>query len=380
MQYHPRIIEAKLEEYLRFFPVVGLTGPRQSGKSTLLLHLLKDYRYVTFDDYRVVESFYTDPQKFIRIYSNKVIFDEVQKAPELFNYIKIEVDRDRNNYGKFILTGSSQFTLVSKISESLAGRIGLLSLLPYQLSELPKKCWPDSVFKGGYPELANRSYQLFSDWFDAYLATYVNKDVSAIAHIGDIRDFQRLIRLLAANTAQILNMSRFANDIGVDIKTIKRWLGILEASYIIFLLPSYYRNLGKRIVKSPKIYFYDVGLVSFLTGIQNHEHFINGPMSGAIFENYIISEIVKKELHYKTHAELFYYRTSHGEEIDLIVDRKNYKELIEIKITETFRPKMTATIEKFLEPGDKGYLLYNGEKVPFVSNIEVINYKTYLLK
>lgn len=381
MRYHHRALENKLKEYLSFFSVVGLTGPRQSGKSTLLLHLLKnDYTYLTFDDFRVLNLFNNDPEKFINTYNNKVIFDEVQKAPELFNYIKIAVDNDRNNPGKFVLTGSSQFSFIKKISESLAGRIGLLTLLPYQCSELPPQLRNESIFKGGYPELVGKKYQLFDDWFSAYMATYLTKDVSVLSNIGDMRDFQRLIKLLAANTAQILNMSRFANDLGVDVKTIKRWISILEASYIVFLLPPYHRNFGKRIVKSPKIYFYDTGLVSFLTGIKTQEHFMQGPMAGSIFENYLISEILKKEAHNKTHAELFYYRTNHGVEIDLIVDRKKTKELIEIKNAETFKPKMTQAIEEILTKDDKGYLLYNGKSFPYLQNIEIINYKDYLLK
>lgn len=378
--YRHRALEPKLKQYLEYFPVVGLTGPRQSGKSTLLLHLLKDYTYITFDDHRFVSAFYDDPQKFMRLHANKIIFDEVQKVPEIFDYIKIAVDQDRAQAGKFVLTGSSQFTLMKNISESLAGRIGLLSLLPYEISEMPKSLYSESIYRGSYPELVNKKYQLFEDWFSAYFDTYLTKDVSALANIGDKRDFRRLVYLLAANTAQILNMSRFASDLGVDVKTIKRWISILEASYIVFLLPPYYRNFGKRIVKSPKLYFYDTGLVSYLTGIFSTEMFEQGPMMGAIFENYVISEILKRETHHKTHAELFYYRTQHGVEIDLIVDRKTSRDFIEIKSSETFRPKMAEAIEILQDKNDKGYLLYRGKQFPYRDNVEVINYKDYLLQ
>lgn len=378
MRYIPRVLERKLKEYLDFFPTVGLTGPRQSGKSTLLLHLLKEYTYVTFDDFRITELFHKDPQKFMNIYHDKVIFDEVQKVPEIFNYIKIAVDNDRNARGKFILTGSSQFAFIKGISESLAGRIGLLSLLPFQFAELPTGLREESIYRGAYPELVDKKYQLFNDWFSSYLETYLNKDVASLGHVGDLRDFRRLIQLLAASTAQQLNMSRYASDLGVEVKTIKRWISILEASYIVFLLPPFYKNYGKRVVKSPKIYFYDTGLVSYLTGIDSKEHFEKGPMAGSLFENYIVAEILKKELHQKTNAELFYLRTNHGVEIDLIVDRKKSKELIEIKNSETFNPKMTEAIEQFMEKNDKGYLLYQGKDFPYVKQIQILNYQNYL--
>jgi len=378
MKFNHRHIEQALKEYLDFFSVVGMTGPRQSGKSTLLQHVLSDYAYVSFDDARTVDFFHDDPERFIRTYQDKVIFDEVQKAPELFNDIKIAVDKDRNKTGKFVLTGSSQFSFVKGISESLAGRIGLLTLLPYQYSEMPKNLRYQSIYRGSYPELVNKKYRLSQDWYDAYINTYLNSDVKTLTHIGDMRDFQRLIRLLAANTSQILNMTQYANDIGVDVKTIKRWISILEASYIIFLLPPYYKNYGKRIVKRPKIYFYDTGIVAYLTGIETRDHYEHGPMAGRIYENYLISEILKRELHCKTHAELFYLRTSSGLEVDLIVDRKKSKELIEIKKTETFRVRMLHAIDVFIEDGDQGYLIYNGKSLPYTDHINVKNYAEYL--
>ena len=376
--YHHRVLENKLAEYLHHFSAVGLTGPRQSGKSTLLLHQLKDYQYVTFDDHRTVALYHDDPNRFMRIYANKIIFDEVQKVPEIFNDIKIAIDADRQTPGKFILTGSSQFSLIKSITESLAGRIGLLSLLPYQFSEIPASLRYQSIYQGAYPELVNKNFEFSADWYSSYLETYITKDVNDLANIGDKRDFRRLISLLAANTSQLLNMTTYAKDIGVDVKTIKRWISVLEASYIIFLLPPYYQNFGKRIVKSPKLYFYDTGLVSYLTGVQSEESFEQGPMLGSLFENYVISDILKRELHNKSHAELYFYRTSNGEEIDLIIDRKQTRELIEIKAGETFSPKMTKEIEKLENKNTKGYLLYRGKTIPYLPGIRVLNYQEYL--
>lgn len=378
MKYTHRVIEQKLKEYLTFFSVVGLTGPRQSGKSTLLLHQLTDYTYVSFDDFAIVNLFYDDPEKFMRIYQHKVIFDEVQKVPEIFSYIKVAVDQDRKTPGKFVLTGSSQFAFIKGVSESLAGRIGLLSLLPFQYTEVPIKLRKEAIYRGSYPELVDKHYQLSQDWYSSYMNTYLTKDVSALSHIGDMRDFQRLISLLAANTSQLLNMSNYAKDIGVDVKTIKRWISILEASYIIFLLPPYYQNYGKRIIKSPKIYFYDTGLVSYLVGIRDQVQYEQGPLAGPLFENYVVTEILKREVHRKTHAELYYYRTHAGLEIDLIIDRKQSLELIEIKKSETFKPQMISAVNQLKRSQDKGYLLYSGKKMPYTPGIEIINFMEYL--
>lgn len=380
MSFHHRILEKKLLEYLDFFSVVAITGPRQSGKSTLIQNVLSNYSYVTFDKKTNRDLFYDDPEKFMRIHSHRVIFDEVQKAPEIFDYIKLAVDEDRDAKGKFVLTASSQLTLLTRVSESLAGRVGKLALLPYEWAEIPKKHRSESVFRGGYPELVNKDYGLFDDWMASYLETYVEKDLRSVANVGDLREFQKLIQLLAANTSALLNLSNYAKTLGVDVKTIKRWISILEASYIIFLLPPYYDNFGKRVTKSPKVYFYDVGLVSHLCGISTQALFENGPMSGALFENYIVIECLKRELHRKTHSKLYFLRTSYGAEIDLIIDRRSYREMLEIKSGETFRPKMLKNVEEFIGENDHAYLVYKGKAQPYLDNIEILNYESYLEK
>jgi predicted AAA+ superfamily ATPase len=375
--YIPRVIESLTNKYLKRFSVVGLTGPRQSGKSTVLAKSLPDYTYVTFDDDRTRQFFLSDPYGFMQMYQKKVIFDEVQKVPEIFEHIKMAVDKDRNDRGKYILTGSSQFYFFKNITESLAGRIGLLTLLPFQFSEVPMQHQEQSVYSGSYPELSQTNYEHWEYWYSSYLESYIQKDVRAFAKILDLRDFRRFLQLLAAQTSQILNMSTYAKEIGVDVKTIKSWLSILEASYIIFLLPPYHKNYGKRIVKSPKVYFYDTGLVSYLTGINSQSTFRNGPMAGSIFENYVICEILKKELHNKKMSELFYLRTSNGVEVDLIVDRKMHKALFEIKLTSTFKPKMVHALKEFSQKSDSAYLLYTGEKFSF-PDVSIINYQEYL--
>jgi len=377
--YISRILENTVKDYLSIFPVIGITGPRQSGKSTMLKNLLgESYKYVTFDDFKMVSLFNDDPERFMRIYSDRVIFDEVQKVPDIFNYIKFAVDNDRDNYGKFILTGSSQFTVMKSISESLAGRIGLLSLLPFQFAEVPDELKGDSVFKGGYPEIVKRGYRFSNEWISSYLDTYINRDVRMLSNIGNISDFRKFVQILATRTAQILNMSELSRELGIAVPTVKSWISVLEASYIIFLLPPYYNNLGKRIIKSPKLYFYDTGLVSYLTGIETRELFEKGVMYGSIFENYVVSEVLKKIRHNKENAELYYYRTNHGVEIDLIVDFKTHQEFLEIKATESYRPRMTTNIEKLADNNASSVFLYNGPTMELDEKLAIMNYSDYL--
>lgn len=381
MPYIHRMLESTFRRYLGIFPSVGLTGPRQSGKSTMVRQLLAgEYRYVSFDAHDSVREFYDDPRKFMRRHDDRVIFDEIQRVPELFNYVKLAIDEDRQRKGKFVLTGSSQFAFMRHVTESLAGRVGLLSLLPFEYREIPAKLREESIFRGGYPELVISSYADFKDWYSAYVETYLHRDVRDLSKIGELRDFRRCLHLLATRAAQILNLSEISRDLGVAVNTIKRWISILEASYIIFLLPPFYKNFGKRIIKSPKIYFYDSGVVSFLTGISDVAVFEHGPMHGAIFENYVISEIYKKELHRKTNSELFYYRTSNGVEVDLIIDRKTEQEYIEVKSSETYRSEMTQGIERTKPKKDKGYVLYRGKKEHPSRGCQILNYTEYLAR
>lgn len=376
--YLARQTKHTLQRLLGAFPVVGVTGPRQSGKTTLLRHILLDYTYVTFDDDFHIAAFEEDPKGFLKQYENRVIFDEVQFVPKLFNYIKMQVDEDRENYGKYVLTSSSQFAFLKNVSESLAGRIGLMTQLPLQFSEMPERAQRASVYKGGYPELVLRDYRDSDLWFSSYVDTYLTKDVRSLMQIGDMRDFRRLIQLLAATVSQTLELTHYAANIGVSVPTIKRWISVLEASYIIFLLPPYFNNYGKRIIKSPKIYFYDTGLVSYLTGVSNETLYDKGPLAGPIFENYIVSEVLKNIKHTASQADIYYLRTQDGAEIDLIIDKKVTRELIEIKKTSTYSPKMSQALKKFTGDQDKLRVIYQGESLVH-GDVQVMNYKDYFL-
>ncbi len=386
MEYVHRTLEKKLDEYLKVFPVTAITGPRQSGKSTLIQHHLEDkYKYVTFDDPLLTDFFYSDPKGFMSQYNNHIVFDEVQKVPELFPYIKMEVDKDRQNYGKYVLTGSSQFSLIRQITESLAGRIGLVSLLPFHYNEIPDPQKKSQLVYGSYPELVTRNYLNHAEWYGSYINTYIERDVRNLFNIGNLRDFRKLIQLLSARCSQELNMSLFSREIGVDIKTIQSWISALEASYIIFLLPPYHRNLGKRIVKRPKLFFYDTGLICYLTGTENENVLQKGPLRGPVFENYITAEIKKTILHNNQTDQLFYFRSNTGLESDLIIEntQKQILSYIEIKNNSTPKYKMTDNLRKIMEldsePVDKkGYLIHRGEdEGNFSEQIEYINYRTF---
>jgi len=375
--YIHRQAESSLRRYLNAFPVVGLTGPRQSGKSTLLRHCLPDYEYITFDLERNVRDFDNDPEGFLRAHNHHVIFDEVQFVPKLFNAIKVLVDNNREEYGQFVMTGSSQFGFLQSVSESLAGRIGLMTLLPLQYEEVPKALQEESVYQGSYPELVLKNYKDADFWYDAYMDTYLSKDVRAITNIGDLRDFRRLVQLLASNTSQVLDMSYYARDIGVSLPTIKRWVSVLEASYIIFLLPPFHSNLGKRIVKRPKIYFHDTGLVSHLTGIRSYDMYDQGPLAGALFENHVIANVVKSMKHHALSAELYYLQTQDKAEVDLIVNWKQSCDYLEIKKSGSYQPKMASHIKRYAGESDRKVILYNGERFNAAA-VEVMPYQDYL--
>lgn len=378
--YYPRIAENLVKEYLNQFPAIGIMGPRQSGKSTMVKKLLGEkYSYVSFDDFEIKDLFYSDPKKFINRYSNRVIFDEAQYIPELFPLLKQAIDEDRMNYGKFVITGSGQFLMSKHISESLAGRIGLIPLLPLQFEENKAKNRDKQILYGSYPELAVRNYTGYQAWYNSYIETYLQKDLRQMVNVSDIHSFTQFLRMLAINISQVLNLSSFSRDIGVSVATLKRWLSILESSYIIFLLHPYYRNFGKRLIKSPKIYFYDTGLVSYLTGILTIDQLEKGILHGPLFENFIIADIYKQILHRGLNCNLYFYRTNHGDEIDLIIERGMKVDMIEIKASHTYRSGFHKTLEKYDFGESKKTVVYQGKNAEKTEGLFARNYKSFLL-
>ncbi|MCI0474221.1 MAG: ATP-binding protein [Ignavibacteria bacterium] len=379
MDYINRNIEKTIVKFLDTFRVVGITGPRQSGKSTTIKHLLQNkYEYLSFDKFNLVSEFKNDPDSFMKKYNKYVIFDEVQNVPELFNMIKIIVDDEPDIKGRFVLTGSAQFTLNKNISESLAGRIGLLSLLPFDFTEMQNVRKEFSVFDGCYPEIVMSSYLNAENWFDSYVKTYVERDLRMLQNIGDLNDFQRFLVFISSYAGKQLNMSAVSKHIGISVTTVKRWLSVLEASYIIFFLAPYHGNFGKRITKTPKLYFYDTGLAVFLMGLYGKLSPVSSALNGQLFENYIVSEIQKKRFHMGLPDRIYYYRTSGGREADVIFESGNKLYLAEIKYTSVFNPVLLRNLKAINIPADHKYIIYNGDSVELSESGKFINYKDFL--
>ncbi|MEM1124920.1 MAG: ATP-binding protein, partial [Bacteroidota bacterium] len=307
----PRRLTAHILEMSKMFPVISLTGPRQAGKTTLLKALYPGYRYVSLENPDVRREAMRNPSGFLATYDDKVIFDEAQRWPDLFAYLQTIIDEDRRP-GRFILSGSQNFLLRKNISQSLAGRVGIVRLLPLDNEEsLNADLLPDAIEKailrGGYPDLVNRGLTT-EPFFSSYLASYVERDVAELVNWSNLDTFQRFLRIVATYAGQTANYSKIANATGVSLKTIQSWLGILEQSYIIFRLPAFFRNFGKRLVKSPKIYFYDTGLLCYLLEIFDTEEYLLNQNRGAIFENFIIADAHKSFLHQGHTPNFYFYR------------------------------------------------------------------------
>lgn len=355
--YIHRDIENVLKEAVAQFPSLIVTGPRQSGKTTLLQHIFsKSHRYVSLDNPESRLMALKEPLLFFENYPPPVIIDESQYAPELFSYIKIMVDRKREKAGQFVLTGSQLFPLMAKASESLAGRIAIFTLLPLSFSEQfgIKDKVTTAIFKkrlltGGFPEIIAKKKINHELWFAGYLQSYLERDVRQLRQIGDLGDFQKFLQLLAAFNGQTVNLSGLSRDLGVAVNTIKAWVSILEASGQIFSLKPFYLNKGKRIIKSPKIYFLDTGLACYLAGIVSVEQVFKGPLSGQLFEAAVLGEILKSFYKCGKLPRVFWWRTSYGEEVDFIVEDKAKLIPIEVKLTSKADKRIIKGLVSFCE-------------------------------
>lgn len=349
MTYYPRDIEKVLKRAAAQFRVVVLTGARQTGKSTLLQHLFaRTHHYVSLDDPRDLKLAQEDPGLFFAEHKIPLIIDEIQYAPQLLKYVKMTVDKSTAR-GQFLITGSQQWTLMKGLQETLAGRVALFQLTPMAITEGSelKSSYEYRALAGSYPELLTIPGIDANRWFGSYLSTYVEKDVQSHYGLEKTTLFRDLLFLLAARCSQILNYQSLASDLGLSVPTIKSWVRILEASQIIYLLRPFYVNLGSRIVKSPKIYFTDIGLVSYMTGSRSEKSATLGPQAGALFENFVIQEALKHYANLGQVPPLYYYRTNNGLEVDLIIEEKlGQIRPCEIKLTKTPHEGMVQAIER----------------------------------
>ena len=376
-----RTIQVQLKKLAAMYPVVTITGPRQSGKTTLAKMTFPDYRYVSLENFDVRQMAEADPKGFLKSYAAPVILDEIQRVPALLSYIQTIVDENKSS-GQYILTGSHQPQLGQGVSQSLAGRTGILQLLPLSISELASAgivlSRDQYITQGFMPRL----YDTFLDaknLYRDYFSTYVEKDVRMMLNIKSLNAFETFVKLLAGRVGQLVNLSSLANDVGISAPTLKEWLSVLEASFIVFQLPCYFENFGKRLVKSKKLYFTEVGLATWMLGIETPEQVARDPLFGGLFENMVVMEALKSRFNAGEMPNLYFLRDSQGLEADLLF-QKSHNELIpiEIKGGMTWNKDFCRNLLKLRKLSDKfvsGYVIYSGDLTPEIDGIKYLNFK-----
>lgn len=375
-----RTASGEIEELAQDYPVVTVLGPRQSGKTTLVQYLFPNKPYVNLEAPDIQQMASLDPRGFLNQYPQGAVLDEIQRVPELLSYIQIIVDAS-NLKGMFILTGSHQLEIHQAITQSLAGRTAVLTLLPMSLQELSnagiKLSLDEALLKGGYPRIFKDSLDPTKAYRN-YFQTYVERDLRQLIHVKDLNQFQRFVTICAGRIGQLLNMESIGNDIGISSKTIKEWISILEASFVLFRLQPYFENFGKRIIKAPKIYFYDVGLATYLLGISNTEQLFRDPLRGHLVENLVVLELIKDRLNKGLDPQLYYFRDAHGHEVDLLFQSGRELLPIEIKATETFHRDFFKNIDFFRNLAKErcgvGTLIYAGKQEQTGKTHRILNY------
>jgi len=375
-----RTLTPVLQQSARDYPVVTLTGPRQAGKTTLVKAVFPDHAYVNLEQPEIRRLAQEDPKQFFHMHPEPVILDEIQRVPELLSWIQVRVDESKKP-GSFILTGSHQFTLHEAVSQSLAGRTALLTLLPFSMAELigsgvsrDKNDWLHT----GFLPRVNQDKISPSRAYADYFRTYVERDVRQMMEIRNLNLFGNFLRLLAGRTGQILNLNGLSGEVGVSSTTLREWLSLLEASFVVFRLPPYYRNFGKRIIKSPKIYFHEPGLLCWLLGIESAAEVARDPIHGQLFENLVVTEAIKARLHSGREPRLYFWRDSNHNEIDLLWENQRRLVPVEIKSAMTWNREFTANIRKFqraIPDAEKGAVVYAGDIFPEDEHYQAIPFQ-----
>lgn len=378
----PRQLAGTLRRLAAAFPIIAITGPRQSGKTTLARALFADRPYVSLEDPAERAFALEDPKGFLARFAQGAVLDEAQRWPDLFSWLQGMVDAERVP-GRFVLTGSQQFGLLAGISQSLAGRVGLADLLPLSIGELAARPQPlpgldELILAGGYPAIHAHGIPP-GDWMAAYVATYLERDVRQIVNIQDLAAFQRFVRLCAGRTGQLLNLSALGGEAGVAHGTARAWLGVLEASYLVHLLPPYHRNFGKRLVKTPKLYFLDVGLAAWLLGIRDSATLALHPLRGALFETLIVSEVLKHRRNLGLPADIYFWRDNNGLEADLLIEEGTKLQPVEIKSGQTVTSDYIRAAQRAGRiPGEEGrmpWLVHGGEESYVRSGVRAIGWR-----
>ena len=379
-----RSITPSLQRLATGFPVLAITGPRQSGKTTLARAQFADRPYVSLED-PVERAFANeDPRGFLGRFTQGAVFDEAQRWPDLFSHLQGMVDADRRP-GRFILTGSQQFGLLAGVTQSLAGRVGMTRLLPLAAMEIPavtdRKLGLDGLMlKGGYPALHTQPVEP-TDWFASYIATYVERDVRQVLNIQSLPTFQRFLRLCAGRTGQLLNISALASEAGITANTAKSWLAVLESSDLIHLLPPYFRNFGKRLVKMPKLYFLDTGLACWLLGIRSEDMLSLHPLRGALFENWVIGEFIKARYNQGQPADLYFWRDNNGLEADLIFEQGGKLQMVEIKSGQTITSDTLRAGQRAIRMAEDEaltpWLIYGGDESYERSCVKIFGWRDF---